>query len=103
LISPLPRRLFKKEAPSLSGALYRSSAIGHPRPAFPGDDFGQTAAVTSALASATAPLDVPTIAAAFKQGHRIAPEVASALAAPARTGLVTTPLAGFHAPSGDAV
>ena len=68
------------EAPSAAG----------PRPSFPSDDFAQTAAVMSALASASAPLDAAAIAATFKQGRKVAPKVGAVLAALARTGFVTT-------------
>ncbi|HEY8008768.1 MAG TPA: hypothetical protein VIE66_18740 [Methylocella sp.] len=56
--------------------------------AFPPDDIAPTAAVMSALAVASAPLDVGTVAARFKQGRRIAPKVAAVLAALARMGFV---------------
>ena len=69
-------------------------AAAGPRPAFPTDDFAQTAAVMSVLATATTPLDEGTIASAFKQGRRIAPKVKAVLAALARTGFVTTSDAG---------
>ncbi|MGO9741067.1 MAG: class I SAM-dependent DNA methyltransferase [Roseiarcus sp.] len=69
-------------------------AAAGPRPSFPSDDFAQTAAVMSVLAGAAAPLDASAIAAAFKQGRRIAPKVASVLSALARTGFVTTPDGG---------
>ncbi len=69
-------------------------AAAGPRPSFPSDDFAQTAAVMSVLAGAAAPLDASAIAASFKQGRRIAPKVASVLAALARTGFVTTPDGG---------
>ena len=61
-----------------------------PRPTFPSDDFAQTAAVMSALALATEPLNAATIAATFKQGRKVAPKVDAVLAALARTGYVTT-------------
>jgi hypothetical protein len=69
------------EAPVAAGA----------RPNFPADDFGQTAAVMAALASASGPLSADALAAGFKQGRKTAPKVAAVLAALARTGYVATP------------
>jgi DNA-binding IscR family transcriptional regulator len=64
-------------------------AAAGPRPSFPSDDFAQTAAVMSALASASGPLNAQAIAAMFK-GRQVAPKVSAVLAALARTGFVTT-------------
>jgi hypothetical protein len=65
-----------------------ASAAG-PRPSFPSDDFAQTAAVMSALASATGPLSAQVIATTFR-GRQIAPKISAVLAALSRTGFVTT-------------
>jgi hypothetical protein len=65
-----------------------------PRPAFPSDDFAQTAAIMSVLALATAPLNAAAIAATFKQSRKVAPKVDAVLAALARTGYVTTKAGG---------
>jgi hypothetical protein len=65
-----------------------------PRPAFPSDDFAQTAAIMSVLALAAAPLNAAAIAATFKQGRKVAPKVDAVLAALARTGYVTTKAGG---------
>ena len=56
--------------------------------AFPPDDIAQTAAVMSALAAASSPLDAAAVATRFKQGRRIAPKVAAVLAALARMGFI---------------
>lgn len=56
--------------------------------AFPSEEVAQTAAVMSALASASGPLNADVIAACFTQGRRIAPKVAAVLAALARMGFV---------------
>ena len=70
----------RPETPVASGA----------RPNFPADDFGQTAAVMAALASASAPLGADALAACFRQGRKVAPKVSAVLAALARTGWVAT-------------
>ena len=61
-----------------------------PRPTLPNDDFAQTAAVMSVLASATAPLNAVAIATTFKQDRKVAPKIGAVLAALSRTGFVTT-------------
>ena len=61
-----------------------------PKPSYPADDIAQTAAVMSALAGASSPLDAAAISSTFKQGRRIAPKVSAVLAALARMGFVTT-------------
>ncbi len=60
------------------------------KPSFPTDDLGQNIAVTTVLAAASGPLDAGSLATAFRQGRRIAPKVASILAALSRMGFVTT-------------
>ena len=62
--------------------------------AFPLDDIAQTAAVMSALAVASGPLDAATVASRFKQGRKIAPKVAAVLAALARMGFIDSPDGG---------
>ncbi len=81
----------KAELDLVGGGMEIEAAVtAGPRPTFPSDDFAQTAAVMSALASASAPLNAAAIAASFKQGRRVAPKVGAVLAALARTGFVTT-------------
>ena len=60
------------------------------KPTFPSDNVAQTAAVLSALAAASGPIDGPAIAAGFRQGRRIAAQVAAVLATLARMGFVGT-------------
>ena len=71
------------------GKAAEASAAAGTRPPFPSDDFAQTAAVMSALASASGPLSAQSIAAMLK-GRQIAPKISSVLAALSRTGFVTT-------------
>ena len=81
----------KVELELVGGAVSAEApAAARPCAAFPSDDFAQTAAVMSVLASASAPLNAAAIAARFKQGRKIALKVGAVLAALARTGFVTT-------------
>lgn len=80
----------KAELDLVGGGLGVEAPTSAGRSVFPSDDFAQTAAVMSALASASAPLNATAIAATFKQGRKIAPKVGAVLAALARTGFVTT-------------
>ena len=59
-----------------------------PKLAFPSDDMAQTAAVMSALAMASGPLDAATVASTFTQGRRVVPKVTAVLAALSRMGFV---------------
>jgi hypothetical protein len=52
-----------------------------PKTAFPPGDLGQTAAVMASLGQATGPLPSTAIAASFRQGRRILPQVEAVLAA----------------------
>lgn len=52
-----------------------------PKPAFPPTDLRQTAAVMATLAHAAGPLTSTAIAASFRQGRRILPQVEAVLAA----------------------
>jgi hypothetical protein len=52
-----------------------------PKPAFPPTDLRQTAAVMGTLARASTPLSSTAIAATFRQGRRILPQVEAVLAA----------------------
>ena len=55
-------------------------AAAGPRTAFPPGDLGQTAAVMASLANAFGPLSSAAIAAGFRQGRRIQPQVEAVLA-----------------------
>lgn len=81
----------KAELDLVGGALpTEAAAEDGPKAAYPTDDVAQTAAVMSALAVASGPLDAVAIATKFKQGRRIAPKISAVLAALARMGFVTT-------------
>ena len=60
------------------------------KPAFPNGAVEQTAAVFAALASASAPLDVATLAAQFRRTKTTERKIAEVLASLARLGHVTT-------------
>lgn len=60
------------------------------KPLFPKDDVERTAAVFAVLTAADRPLDAAAIAAAFRQGAKVAPMVSRILAAWARVGWVHT-------------
>lgn len=72
------------------GAVAVRAATTGPKPAFPTDDHGQTAAVVLALAAADGPRDIDALAAQFRQGRRVRDKIEKVLAALARTGLVAT-------------
>lgn len=57
-----------------------AEAPAGPRPSFPPTDLGQTAAVMSALAAAATPLPSDAIAARFRQGRRVLPQIEAVLA-----------------------
>lgn len=79
----------KAELELVGGAMGAGAEAGPAaKIAFPTDDIAQTAAVMSALAVASGPLDAATVASRFKQGRKIAPKVAAVLAALARMGFV---------------
>jgi hypothetical protein len=81
----------KAELDLVGGKLGTEAALpSGPKPSFPTDDLGQNIAVTTMLAAASGPLDASSLAATFRQGRRIAPKVASILAALSRMGFVTT-------------
>ena len=68
----------------LGGGAMRATAVAAPagpKPAFPPTDLRQTAAVMGTLARASAPLSSTAIAATFRQGRRILPQVEAVLAA----------------------
>lgn len=78
----------EREELELVGAAARVETKAAPKPSFPAEEVAQTAAVMSALATASGPLDAVSLAAGFKQGRRVAPKVAAVLAALARMGFV---------------
>jgi hypothetical protein len=81
----------KAELDLVGGAMAdEAAALAGPKPAFPSDEIAQTAAVMSALATASRPLDATALAATFKQGRRIASKVSAVLAALSRMGFVAT-------------
>ncbi|MGH8635579.1 MAG: type IIL restriction-modification enzyme MmeI [Burkholderiales bacterium] len=57
-----------------------------PKPSFPADAVGQTAAVFAALTAAAAPVDAASIAAGFRQGRRSEKRIADVLASLVRLG-----------------
>jgi len=59
-----------------------------PKSAFPSDDMAQTAAVMSALAMASGPLDAAAVASTFTQGRRVVAKVTAVLFALSRMGFV---------------
>jgi hypothetical protein len=68
----------------LAGGAMRGApeaAPSGPKPLFPPTDLRQTAAVMGTLAGATGPLSSSAIAAGFRQGRRILPQVEAVLAA----------------------
>jgi hypothetical protein len=58
-----------------------AAAEAAPKTAFPADDLGQTAAVMASLVKAPGPLSSSAIAARFRQGRRILPQIEAVLAA----------------------
>jgi hypothetical protein len=72
------------------GMTTEGAAAGGPKASFPTDDIAQTAAVMSALATATGPLDTAAVASTFKQGRRVAAKVGAVLAALSRMGFVAS-------------
>ena len=82
----IPRSGTAKEKAELDliggGESREAPIVAGPRPAFPSDDFAQTAAVMAVLAAASAPLDAAAIAAGFKQSRKIAPKVSAVLRCP---------------------
>ena len=60
------------------------------KPLFPTDNVAQTAAVMEALQSRTSPANPESLAAAFRQGRRILPQIQAVLASLLRFGFVAT-------------
>jgi hypothetical protein len=73
----------------------RAEAVTTRKSSFPADDLGQTAAVMAALAAAPGPMTRDTLAATFRQGRRVAPQIGAVLASLVRMGgFVTSPDGG---------
>ncbi|MDQ0512809.1 class I SAM-dependent DNA methyltransferase [Ancylobacter amanitiformis] len=60
------------------------------KPLFPANEVERTAAIMSALANASAPLDAASIAAGFRQGKRVEPQVRATLASLVRMGFASS-------------
>jgi hypothetical protein len=82
----------KAELRLVGGAMREEASLAttEPKPAFPSDNVAQTAAVMSALATASGPIDGSAITAGFRQARRVAAQVDAVLAALARMGFVNT-------------
>ena len=81
----------KAELDLVGGAVAIEAAVpAGPKPSFPSDDVAQTAAVMSALAAASLPINAVALATTFKQGRKIAPKIIAVLAALTRMGYVAT-------------
>lgn len=85
----IPRFGTSTQKRQLKAELVTTAAVA-PKAAFPTAEVEQTAAVMAALASAPRPLDVPALAASFRQGRRIEGKIAAVLGALARMGFVST-------------
>ena len=79
----------KAELDLVGGGMAIEGVAG-PKPSFPAEDVAQTAAVMSALAVASGPMDAPAVASTFKQGRRVAPKVGAVLNALARMGFAAS-------------
>jgi hypothetical protein len=72
-----------------------AEAATGPKPAFPGNELEQTAAVLSVLSTVSEPASATALAVRFRQGRRVLPQVEAVLAALVRVGgLVTSPDGG---------
>jgi hypothetical protein len=93
----IPRFGTERDRLALTGGAMREPAAvaAGPKPAFPSSELEQTAAVMSVLSSITAPATPTALAARFRQGRRVLPQVEAALAAMMRVGgLVNSPDGG---------
>ncbi len=74
------------------GAMREPAAVSGPKPSFPASELEQTAAVLSVLTSFSEPATPNALAARFRQGRRVLPQVEAVLAALVRVGgLVDSP------------
>ena len=94
----IPRFGSAREKLALTGGAMRPTdapqATG-PKPGFPANELEQTAAVIAMLNAATGPASPTALAAGFRQGRRVLPQIEAALAAMVRVGgLVSTPDGG---------
>ncbi|MEI7709971.1 MAG: hypothetical protein WCI94_00965 [Rhodospirillales bacterium] len=64
------------------------------KPSLPSGDVPQTGAVMLALVSAAGPMSAAALAARFRQGRRVLPQIQSVLAALVRTGTIASPDGG---------
>jgi hypothetical protein len=79
------------------GAMHAPAAVATagPKPSFPASELEQTAAVLSLLTSVAEPATATALAARFRQGRRVLPQVEAVLAALVRVGgLVHSPDGG---------
>jgi hypothetical protein len=80
----------KVELDLVGGAMTSERAAPKgPKPLFPSDDVAQTAAVMSALAIASGPLDASLLASSFKQGRKMTPKITTVLSALSRMGFIS--------------
>lgn len=85
----------KAELDLVGGGMATEGVVGGgPKPTFPVEDVAQTAAVMSALAVASGPMDAAAIASTFKHGRRVSAKVGAVLNALARMGFVASPDGG---------
>jgi hypothetical protein len=94
----VPRFGSAKDKLALTGGAMREPAVAAaagPKPSFPTSELEQTAAVLSVLTSIAAPISPTALAARFRQGRRVLPQVEAVLAALLRVGgLVYSPDGG---------
>jgi hypothetical protein len=94
----IPRFGSARDRLALTGGAMRDTAeprAAGPKPSFPPRELDQMAAVLAALASAAGPVTPIALAAGFRRGRRVLPQIEAALAAAARVGsLVHTPDSG---------
>lgn len=67
------------------------TAAKEQKPLFPTNEVERTAAVVAALANASGPVDAAAIAAGFRQGKRIEPQVQATLASLVRMAIASSP------------
>jgi hypothetical protein len=86
----------KEKLTLVGGTMHQPAAVASgPKPSFPARELDQTAAVLSVLSSVTEPASATALAARFRQGRRVLPQIEAVLAALVRVGgLVTSPDGG---------
>ena len=94
----IPRFGSARDKLALTGGAMRPTDVIQatgPKPNFPANELEQTAAVIAMLNAATQPASPTALAAGFRQGRRVLPQIEAALAAMVRVGgLVSTPDGG---------